>query len=172
MPSHRSYRDERDTRDRAPPPLPSLPRRSETIPNPTPPPLAQANMPPYGYYPPPPAAAPIYSLPPTQVEPPAMHKVWILDCKGCGTFLTNRAMRVIRINASSSPSLSPNICFSTGRAFVAPKRSSVLDRRSARELRRIHPERLEILALESCWIFIPLSHDFIEQRSRYYATHL
>ena len=26
--------------------------------------------------------------------PPIPHKVWILDCKGCGTFLTNRGMKV------------------------------------------------------------------------------
>lgn len=37
------------------------------------------------YFPPPPPA----SAPPTPV-----HKVWILDCKSCGTFLTNRGMKV------------------------------------------------------------------------------
>ena len=26
--------------------------------------------------------------------PPILHKVWILDCQSCGTFLTNRGMKV------------------------------------------------------------------------------
>lgn len=26
--------------------------------------------------------------------PPVLHKVWILDCQSCGTFLTNRGMKV------------------------------------------------------------------------------
>lgn len=34
-----------------------------------------------------------YALPP---PPPVAHKVWILDCKSCGTFLTNRGMKVTR----------------------------------------------------------------------------
>ncbi|KIY66893.1 hypothetical protein CYLTODRAFT_444406 [Cylindrobasidium torrendii FP15055 ss-10] len=29
------------------------------------------------------------------VPPPPAHKVWILDCKGCGTFLTNRGMKAV-----------------------------------------------------------------------------
>ncbi|KAF5317215.1 hypothetical protein D9611_003987 [Ephemerocybe angulata] len=32
-----------------------------------------------------------YPLPP----PPVAHKVWILDCKSCGLFLTNRAMKAV-----------------------------------------------------------------------------
>ena len=35
---------------------------------------------------------PPQSLPPSQ----PVHKVWILDCKSCGTFLTNRGMKVSR----------------------------------------------------------------------------
>lgn len=32
--------------------------------------------------------------------PPIAHKVWILDCKSCGTFLTNRAMKVFPLSSS------------------------------------------------------------------------
>ncbi|KAG0706083.1 hypothetical protein DFH29DRAFT_980574 [Suillus ampliporus] len=47
-------------------------------------------------YPPP-------SLPPSQLT----HKVWILDCKSCGTFLTNRGMKAVLL-------LRPNVSlFST-----------------------------------------------------------
>jgi hypothetical protein len=35
------------------------------------------------------------SYPPQSVPPSQpVHKVWILDCKSCGTFLTNRGMKV------------------------------------------------------------------------------
>lgn len=37
------------------------------------------------YFPPP---------PPATAPPAPVHKVWILDCKSCGTFLTNRGMKV------------------------------------------------------------------------------
>lgn len=30
----------------------------------------------------------------TRLPPPILHKVWILDCQSCGTFLTNRGMKV------------------------------------------------------------------------------
>ncbi|PSR73914.1 hypothetical protein PHLCEN_2v10272 [Hermanssonia centrifuga] len=30
--------------------------------------------------------------------PPLIHKVWILDCQSCGTFLTNRGMKVSNKN--------------------------------------------------------------------------
>ncbi|KAF9024864.1 hypothetical protein BDZ89DRAFT_1068799, partial [Hymenopellis radicata] len=29
------------------------------------------------------------------VQPPAAHKVWILDCRSCGTFITNRGMKAV-----------------------------------------------------------------------------
>lgn len=32
--------------------------------------------------------------PPPPPPPPIAHKVWILDCKACNTFLTNRGMKV------------------------------------------------------------------------------
>lgn len=38
-----------------------------------------------------------YPSPPP--PPPIAHKVWILDCKSCGTFLTNRGMKVCRFLA-------------------------------------------------------------------------
>ncbi|KZT65920.1 hypothetical protein DAEQUDRAFT_489299 [Daedalea quercina L-15889] len=40
------------------------------------------------YFPPPPPPPPPAAAPPAPV-----HKVWILDCKSCGTFLTNRGMK-------------------------------------------------------------------------------
>ena len=33
--------------------------------------------------------------PSPEVDPLQLHKVWIVDCKSCGTFLTNRGMKVI-----------------------------------------------------------------------------
>jgi len=33
-------------------------------------------------------------VPPQQLPAPQSHKVWILDCKSCGTFFTNRGMKV------------------------------------------------------------------------------
>ena len=39
-----------------------------------------------------------YPLPP----PPVAHKVWILDCKACGMFLTNRGMKVSQSSYSQS----------------------------------------------------------------------
>ncbi|TFY63728.1 hypothetical protein EVJ58_g3095 [Rhodofomes roseus] len=47
-----------------------------------PPPWYTARM---QYFPPP---------PPATAPPAPVHKVWILDCKSCGTFLTNRGMKV------------------------------------------------------------------------------
>ena len=40
-----------------------------------------------------PPAHTIYT-PPPQFPAPQSHKVWILDCKSCGTFFTNRGMKV------------------------------------------------------------------------------
>jgi hypothetical protein len=45
-----------------------------------------------------PLANPIYAFnawPPVQYVPPVPHRVWILDCKSCGTFLTNRGMKAV-----------------------------------------------------------------------------
>ena len=33
-------------------------------------------------------------VPQQQLPAPQSHKVWILDCKSCGTFFTNRGMKV------------------------------------------------------------------------------
>jgi len=33
-------------------------------------------------------------VPPQQLPAPQSHKVWILDCKSCGIFFTNRGMKV------------------------------------------------------------------------------
>ncbi|KAI0745055.1 hypothetical protein C8Q76DRAFT_606398 [Earliella scabrosa] len=35
--------------------------------------------------------------------PPIPHKVWILDCKGCGTFLTNRGMKAVLLLRPNVP---------------------------------------------------------------------
>ena len=37
---------------------------------------------------------PYVRVPPLMPPPPVPHKVWILDCKSCGNFLTNRGMKV------------------------------------------------------------------------------
>lgn len=41
-----------------------------------------------------PSQHPYYHIPPPLPPPPIPHKVWILDCKSCGMFLTNRGMKV------------------------------------------------------------------------------
>ncbi|OCH91662.1 hypothetical protein OBBRIDRAFT_712224, partial [Obba rivulosa] len=38
-----------------------------------------------------------------QLPPPVAHKVWILDCKSCGTFLTNRGMRAVLLLRPNVP---------------------------------------------------------------------
>ncbi|KAI0081291.1 hypothetical protein K474DRAFT_1419920 [Panus rudis PR-1116 ss-1] len=46
---------------------------------------------PAGWY----VAQPVYRTAPVAPPPPPVpHKVWILDCKSCGIFLTNRGMKV------------------------------------------------------------------------------
>ncbi|KAI0743389.1 hypothetical protein C8Q80DRAFT_833587 [Daedaleopsis nitida] len=42
---------------------------------------------------------PVVAPPP----PPIPHKVWILDCKGCGTFLTNRGMKAVLLLRPNVP---------------------------------------------------------------------
>lgn len=59
-------------------PLPELPQAP-------PPPLQLAYIPSYPT---------IYTMSNYYPEPPILHKVWILDCKSCGKFLTNRGMKV------------------------------------------------------------------------------
>ncbi|KAI0717287.1 hypothetical protein C8T65DRAFT_122002 [Cerioporus squamosus] len=39
----------------------------------------------------------------TPPPPPLPHKVWILDCKGCGTFLTNRGMKAVLLLRPNVP---------------------------------------------------------------------
>lgn len=65
------------------PPLDPSHARAHPAPTPQPPPPWYA--PRMQHFPPP---------PPATVPPAPMHKVWILDCKSCGTFLTNRGMKV------------------------------------------------------------------------------
>lgn len=42
-------------------------------------------------------------VPPQQVQAPQSHKVWILDCKSCGTFLTNRGMKAVLLLRPNVP---------------------------------------------------------------------
>ena len=102
MPSSRHYREDRH---RLPPSLPALPRRSESIGYASPPPPPQQPQQQQTFYTSPAAvASAAYNHPPVVPEP-ALHKVWIIDCKNCGTFLTNRAMK-----ASVTPALAENLC--------------------------------------------------------------
>ncbi|KAJ7780551.1 hypothetical protein DFH07DRAFT_901073 [Mycena maculata] len=50
-------------------------------------PLPASYLNPWHLFPPNPYAPPS--------PPPVAHKVWILDCKSCGTFLTNRGMKAV-----------------------------------------------------------------------------
>ncbi|KAJ7251540.1 FAM72 protein-domain-containing protein [Mycena haematopus] len=56
-----------------------------------------------------------YAPPP----PPVSHKVWILDCKSCGTFLTNRGMKAVLL-------LRPNVALYSSDAL--PVNSSASNR--------------------------------------------
>lgn len=40
--------------------------------------------------------------PPSQ-PPQLVHKVWILDCRSCGTFITNRGMKASLLSTTLSP---------------------------------------------------------------------
>ncbi|EKM54112.1 uncharacterized protein PHACADRAFT_209933 [Phanerochaete carnosa HHB-10118-sp] len=40
---------------------------------------------------------------PMMLPPPLLHKVWILDCQTCGTFLTNRGMKAVLLLRPSVP---------------------------------------------------------------------
>ncbi|CDO75526.1 hypothetical protein BN946_scf184871.g7 [Trametes cinnabarina] len=83
------------------PPLPpgSLPQTSPT----QQPPWSRAYLP--GGYARLMQVQPFLSMPP----PPIPHKVWILDCKACGTFLTNRGMKVsLFLRPRYRPSCAPS----------------------------------------------------------------
>ncbi|CAL1707453.1 unnamed protein product [Somion occarium] len=45
---------------------------------------------------------PFIRIPPL-VPPPVPHKVWILDCRSCGTFLTNRGMKAVLLLRPNVP---------------------------------------------------------------------
>jgi hypothetical protein len=89
-------------------------------------------------YPPPPAQQ-------QQPPPPVPHKVWILDCRTCGTFLTNRGMKAsCRVSFSFSfsvPGLRASCThrpFCTGRPPPPPVRAALLVRRAAHQLFSLH----------------------------------
>lgn len=67
------------------------------------------------------------------------HKVWILECRSCGTFLTNRGMKV-RNSLSSSGTLSGTF-YLTGSPPPPTRRLSLLYRRSPRQLFRLLQSR-------------------------------
>ncbi len=68
------------------------------------------------------------------VQPPAAHKVWILDCRSCGTFITNRGMKV----RSARVSLYMLIQYLLGRLTITPERRALLVGRVAHQLLRVH----------------------------------
>ena len=68
--------------------------------------------------------------------PPPLHKVWIVDCKACGMFLTNRGMKV-RLSSDAVRELEI-YKLSTGRVAVAPKRAAVLDGCYSNQLFSVH----------------------------------
>ncbi|KAF5380378.1 hypothetical protein D9615_004505 [Tricholomella constricta] len=84
--------------------------------------LAHRQNPPLHLFP----ANPYPSPPP---PPPISHKVWILDCKSCGTFITNRGMKAVlllRPNVSlySSDALPINCSAYTSNPDVLRSRAS------------------------------------------------
>lgn len=81
-----------------------------------------------GWLPHHPTMAPI---PPMAPPPALLHKVWIVDCKACDTFLTNRGMKV---SADAFCRVQDRLIFVEGGFAVTPKRPTVLDRRNARQL--------------------------------------
>lgn len=73
-------------------------------------------------------------------ETPAMHKVYILDCKSCGKFLTNRGMKVslliISTNNNSHQYTILDILFAGG-SPSATEREPLFYGRHAAELLRL-----------------------------------
>ncbi|EMD37687.1 hypothetical protein CERSUDRAFT_114321 [Gelatoporia subvermispora B] len=64
---------------------------------------------------------------PPQPPPPVAHKVWILDCKSCGTFLTNRGMRAVLLLRPNVPLFSSDalpINCSASSAGISPSSSA------------------------------------------------
>ncbi|KAL1745684.1 hypothetical protein HDZ31DRAFT_81768 [Schizophyllum fasciatum] len=59
--------------------------------------------------------------PPPPPPPPVAHKVWLIDCRSCGTFLTNRGMKQQRTCECLTQSLCCHGCGSTvGYMIVIP----------------------------------------------------
>jgi len=89
-------------------------------------------------------------LPPpgqTQVQQMAnMLKVWILDCKSCGTFLTNRGMKVRRLVPPLFVVLMHAFSFVTGRPSFSFGRTSL----SSQQTRFPSTVRHTLPALMSC----------------------
>ncbi|GJE95893.1 hypothetical protein PsYK624_120840 [Phanerochaete sordida] len=46
---------------------------------------------------------PPHRVAPMVPPPPLLHKVWLVDCKACGTFLTNRGMKAVLLLRPSVP---------------------------------------------------------------------
>ncbi|KAH9832321.1 FAM72 protein-domain-containing protein [Rhodofomes roseus] len=66
------------------------------------------------YFPPP---------PPATAPPAPVHKVWILDCKSCGTFLTNRGMKAVLLLRPNVPLYSTDALPVNCAAYTAPSPS-------------------------------------------------
>ncbi|KAJ6499192.1 FAM72 protein-domain-containing protein [Mycena sanguinolenta] len=73
----------------------------------------------FSYYPWQPFPASHYNPYAPPPPPPVPHKVWILDCKTCGTFLTNRGMKAVLL-------LRPNVALYSSDAL--PINASASDR--------------------------------------------
>ena len=90
--------------------------------NPFVPMLAYLSRPPH-WHPPPP--------------PPVPHKVWIIDCKSCLTFITNRGMKVSR-RSSSNRNVAYLLLSIQGGFTLTSKCFSLLLRRSSNKLFSVH----------------------------------
>ncbi|KZT68227.1 hypothetical protein DAEQUDRAFT_728029, partial [Daedalea quercina L-15889] len=68
------------------------------------------------YFPPPPPL-------PAAAPPAPVHKVWILDCKSCGTFLTNRGMKAVLLLRPNVPLYSTDALPTNCAAYTPPSAS-------------------------------------------------
>lgn len=58
-------------------------------------------------------------VPPQQLPAPQSHKVWILDCKSCETFLTNRGMKAVLLLRPNVPLYSTDALPANCSAFAS-----------------------------------------------------
>lgn len=70
----------------------------------------------------------------SSLEPSIAHKVWLLECKHCLTFLTNRGMKVRAVRWHALRPVIKGPFFSPGSFASSPARRTVLYRRASRQL--------------------------------------